>query len=143
MAVGAALMIHLLRQTPEKPQQLNSPAAATAASDQKSAAEEPLILCRECLHPITRPAERISVQGQHHHTFANPHGIVFEIGCFKSASGCGYIGPATDDFTWFAGHRWRVCICTACLSHLGWLFSGPSGHAFHGLILDRLIEPSP
>ncbi len=142
MAVGAALMVRLLRHTPEKPQQLHSPAAGADPSDHESPEEEGLILCRGCRHPITRPAERISVQGQHQHTFANPHGIVFEIGCFRDASGCGYIGPSTDDFTWFAGHQWRVCICAACLAHLGWLFTSPVGGAFHALIIDRLIEPS-
>jgi hypothetical protein len=140
MTAGGESLIQLLRQVPEKPRAQGSPAARTAVSDQKSPAEELHILCRECLHAITRPTERISIQGQHYHTFANPHGIVFEIGCFRNAPGCGYIGAATDEFTWFAGHRWRVCVCAACLSHLGWLFAAPSGDAFHGLILDRLIE---
>lgn len=140
--IGGESLIQLLRQPPGKPPVKGSPAVRTAVSDQKSPAEELRILCRDCLYPITRPAERISVQGQHHHTFANPHGIVFEIGCFRNAPGCGYVGAATDEFTWFAGYRWRVCVCAACLTHLGWLFEAASGEAFHGLILDRLIEPS-
>jgi hypothetical protein len=28
-----------------------------------------------------------------------------------------------------------------CLTHLGWIFSSTGGDIFHGLILDRLIEP--
>jgi hypothetical protein len=32
---------------------------------------------------ITSPAERIVVQGSHQHTFANPHGIIYEIGCLN------------------------------------------------------------
>jgi hypothetical protein len=28
-----------------------------------------------------------------------------------------------------------------CLTHLGWIFSSRVGSIFHGLILDRLIEP--
>jgi hypothetical protein len=104
--------------------------------------EEPGILCRACLHPITRVSERIAVQGSHRHTFANPHGLVFEIGCFRQASGCAAAGAATDEFTWFAGYSWRVCVCSACLVHLGWRFSSRSGDVFHGLIVDRLIEPS-
>ena len=104
---------------------------------------EEAILCRQCHQVLTHAAERISIQGSHRHTFANPHGLVFEIGCFQNAPGCGVIGPASDEFTWFPGHRWRVCVCAACLAHLGWLFTAPGGGAFHGLILDRLIEPSP
>ena len=103
--------------------------------------EEEYILCRHCHQAITKPAERIAMQGSHRHTFANPHGIVFEIGCFRSVKGCGYAGAASDDFSWFAGYSWRVCLCTMCLTHLGWRFSLKGGDSFHGLILDRLIEP--
>jgi hypothetical protein len=94
------------------------------------------------MHPVTRVQERIAVNGAHRHTFANPHGIVFEIGCFKRASGCAAVGPASDEFTWFAGYRWRVGLCAACLTHLGWVFTAAGGDGFHGLICERLIEPS-
>ncbi len=114
-----------------------------AVSDEKKTQVEPHILCRNCLHAITRPADRISVDGLHGHTFANPHGVVFEIGCFRSAPGCAAIGLASEEFTWFAGHRWRVCVCAACLVHLGWRFASGGESTFYGLILDRLIEPSP
>ena len=40
-------------------------------------AEERLILCRECLFPITREEEQTSMSGASQHTFANPAGIVF------------------------------------------------------------------
>jgi hypothetical protein len=110
------------------------------AGDQ-SPEEEECILCRQCHQAITKPAERIAMQGSHRHTFANPHGIVFEIGCFRSVKGCGYTGVASDDFSWFTGYSWRVCFCTMCLTHLGWVFSLKGGDIFHGLILDRLIEP--
>jgi hypothetical protein len=105
--------------------------------------EEPYILCRQCHQAITRPEERIVMQGSHRHTFANPHGIVFEIGCFKNVRGCGYAGSASDEFTWFAGYSWRVCFCNMCLTHLGWMFGSKEGNIFHGLILDRIIEPNP
>ena len=111
-------------------------------SEEKSPEADPYILCRGCLYPITRAKERIAVNGAHRHTFANPHGIVFEIGCFKKASGCAAVGPASAEFTWFAGYRWRAGLCLACLTHLGWVFSAAGGDGFHGLILDRLIEPS-
>jgi hypothetical protein len=98
------------------------------------------LLCSQCRHIITRPSERIAVNGAHRHTFANPHGIVYEIGCFRNAVGCGHTGPATDDFTWFNGYAWRVAICSRCLGHMGWLFVSGGGEQFYGLILDRLIE---
>jgi len=111
-------------------------------AEDPSPEEEEYILCRQCHQAITKPAERIAMQGSHRHTFANPHGIVFEIGCFRNAKGCGYAGAASDDFSWFAGYSWRVCFCNLCLTHLGWMFSLKGGDIFHGLILDRLIEPS-
>jgi hypothetical protein len=105
-------------------------------------AEERLILCRECLFPITREEEQTSMSGASQHTFANPAGIVFTIGCFSAAEGCAPVGPSSDEFSWFPGFVWRVGICRGCLAHMGWYFSAPSGIAFWGLILDRLIFPS-
>ena len=110
-------------------------------SEDPSPEEEEYILCRQCQQAITKPAERIAMQGSHRHTFANPHGIVFEIGCFRRVKGCGYAGAASDEFSWFAGYSWRVCLCAMCLTHLGWMFSRMGSDTFHGLILDRLIEP--
>ena len=99
------------------------------------------ILCRQCRRIITNPAERIEVQNTHQHTFANPNGIVYQIGCFRSAAGCGYAGQATDEFSWFKGYSWRVAVCGSCLFHLGWLFISPDSESFNGLILDHLIQP--
>jgi hypothetical protein len=103
--------------------------------------DAPMIACRHCGHPITRPEEALAVDGTQRHTFANPHGIVFEIGCFRSAPGCAHAGAASDEFTWFSGYRWRVAACGQCLLHLGWRFEAGQGDLFHGLILDRLVFP--
>ena len=111
-------------------------------TEEKEAQDEEYILCRQCLHVITSPTERITVEGSHRHTFANPHGIVFEIGCFASVAGCGYAGPFSDEFSWFKGFSWRVAVCIRCLTHLGWLFSSTGYESFHGLILDRLVNQS-
>ena len=100
--------------------------------------DEELILCRHCSQPVTHPSERIEKLGAHQHTYANPHGIVFEIGCFRLADGCGYTGPKSGEFTWFKGYDWRIAVCKSCLTHLGWLFASTGGDRFHGLILDRL-----
>ena len=103
--------------------------------------EEPLIICRQCRQVIARPADRISVNGAHRHVFANPHGLVYEIGCFGRAVGCAHAGGWSAEFTWFAGFAWRTLVCTGCLSHLGWSFSSSGGDYFFGLILDHLIFP--
>ena len=117
------------------------PGASSAGEETRKA--EPQILCRQCLNPITRDQERISVAGAHRHTFANPHGLVFEIACFNRAPGCARAGPASAEFSWFSGCTWQVALCAACRVHLGWAFHSPGGESFHGLIIDRLIEPSP
>jgi hypothetical protein len=108
-------------------------------TEEKTEEQEEYILCRQCRNIIVSPDDRIIVQGSHQHTYANPHGIVFEIGCFKNVKGCGHAGPPSEDFSWFAGFNWRIAVCLMCLTHLGWLFSGPGKEGFHGLILDRLI----
>ena len=128
---------------------LKSPAApkrdqgTSPGSDAREKAEEErLILCRECLFPVTREDEQSEMAGARQHTFANPAGIVFTIGCFQRAQGCVPVGPATDEFSWFSGFSWRVGVCRGCLAHLGWYFTAPSGAAFYGLILDHLIFPT-
>ncbi|MBW2409052.1 MAG: hypothetical protein JRF72_04575 [Deltaproteobacteria bacterium] len=134
--------LHLLRQPSEKPGQDSTPVIEEEEAEEQEPEEEEYIRCRQCQQAITRPADRIAVDGSHQHTFANPHGIVFEIGCFKTVRGCGFAGELTDEFSWFAGYHWRVSYCSLCLTHLGWMFVSGGGDMFHGLILDRLIDPS-
>ena len=100
------------------------------------------IYCRFCLQGITTAAERVSQSGAHRHTFANPHGMVFEIGCFRRAPGCRTQGEATREFSWFSGYAWRLALCGRCLNHLGWRFQDRSD-SFFGLIINHLIEIEP
>lgn len=79
------------------------------------------------------------ISGSHAHTFANPMGSVFRIGCFQAADGCGDAGTLSSEFTWFAGFAWRVAFCRTCLTHLGWHFLSSAGNGFYGLILERLV----
>ena len=132
---------NLFRERPGKKNDKGAPEPVEEEGIEQSPEEEKYIICRQCRQAITRSVERISVQGAHHHTFANPHGVVFEIGCFKYAQGCGYAGPPSTEFSWFSGYAWRVSFCTMCLTHLGWVFIAGSGDSFHGFILDRLIQP--
>jgi hypothetical protein len=101
--------------------------------------EEEWYVCRSCRQRITRQSDRMEVDGSHNHTFANPSGIVFEVACFSSATGFSFMGPPSTDFSWFSGHSWRITICSACLSHIGWFFSATSSGSFFGLILDKLL----
>lgn len=79
------------------------------------------------------------MNGAHRHTLCNPHGLVFEIGCFTEAPGCATVGGASEFFSWFPGYAWRIAVCRGCTAHLGWAYG--SGPAFWGLISDRLVEP--
>ena len=142
MIAATTVCAYSFRIPADQPEEEGGTTTLEKEAEERSPEEEEYILCRQCKQAITKPADRIAMQGQHRHTFANPHGIVFEIGCFRNAKGCGCAGSASDDFTWFAGYSWRVCFCTMCLTHLGWMFSQEGRDIFYGLILDRLIEPA-
>lgn len=101
---------------------------------------DPIILCRACRAQVCREKDGIPVQGRHRHVFANPHGLVFDVVCFKAAEGCAAAGPLSGEFTWFTGYQWQVGVCRTCLSHIGWRFSGPDS-VFFALITDALIFP--
>ncbi|MCP4695140.1 MAG: hypothetical protein GY859_44340 [Desulfobacterales bacterium] len=123
----------------ERPEEKRDGAVKDKPEEDSPGSEDP-ILCRACLQVVTHARERIEVQGARSHSFANPSGMVFEIGCFGAAPGCAHAGPTTDEFSWFRGYRWKIAVCGGCLTHLGWRFASAGGHAFHGLILNRLIE---
>jgi hypothetical protein len=91
------------------------------------------LYCALCGHAITSEAEKIEMNGDHRHTFFNPAGIVYELGCFHRAPGCLIGEEISADFTWFAGYVWSLALCGSCLAHLGWCFSSDST-SFFGLI---------
>jgi hypothetical protein len=100
---------------------------------------EGALVCARCLSLVTSRASALSMGGSHVHTFANPHGFEFRIGCFADAPGCVEQGGESDYWTWFPGFTWRVSLCRSCGEHLGWLFRSPDAR-FFGLILDRLTQ---
>ena len=103
----------------------------------KKEKKDPLIRCKSCGNTITSVDRVIVVAGQHRHTFKNPAGIVYTIGCFSSAKGCFNMGEPTAEFTWFPGYTWCYSVCSKCNTHMGWFYqSGDS--TFYGLILNRL-----
>ncbi len=101
--------------------------------------DEAQILCAACHQSITHHRFQILIHGQWIHVFANPHGIVFEIGCFGKATGVSLVSQPSDEFSWFPGYAWRISGCSNCHVHLGWQFSSRD-HSFYGLILDKLIN---
>ena len=96
------------------------------------------LLCRRCRTVITNSSHETAVNGSHLHTFFNPAGVIYEIGCFQQARGCVIHGPPNDEFSWFKGYVWQYAVCIACRDHLGWFFSSDDS-IFYGLITDKLI----
>ena len=95
--------------------------------------------CAQCGRRIARDADRIEVNDKHEHTFINPAGVIYKIGCFSSAPGVSEVGPASAEFAWFRGHLWRCVCCSDCETHLGWTFTSDAAR-FVGLILDQLSD---
>lgn len=98
-----------------------------------------VLVCKACRSKITRRDLGMKVDGNHRHVFFNPHGEVFEVGCFASAKNILPTGPRTDEFTWFPGFEWQAVACTGCLGQLGWRYTGNNG-GFFGLIITALAE---
>jgi len=96
--------------------------------------------CAYCQTIVTYPANAISQLGQHIHSFTNPGGYEFTIGCFRQAY-CQAIGTPSQEWTWFPSYYWQYALCHHCQEHLGWYYqSGEATSGFYGLILNRLIS---
>lgn len=119
----------------------SSPHSTTQVADRDDSEEEieRSLICKECGAFVTTDRDRTSKSGKHLHTFFNPAGIVYEIGCFHRAPGCLADGPLSREFSWFGGYSWQIIFCTSCIKHLGWFFSSPED-SFYGLIVNRLRE---
>lgn len=140
MDVGFADPILLLRQAPEDPAASGVVSEVEEESDEETGSHK-AVRCAHCGHDVTTLSEQIEISGAHRHSFANPHGFVFEVGCFNSAAGCRSAGSPSGEFTWFAGYNWRLALCGRCLSHLGWYFMSAGSAGFIALVLDRLVIP--
>ena len=101
--------------------------------------EGQVILCKNCRNTVTGPDWIITVNEQHRHTFLNPEGLVFQVGCFSHADGCLIDDQPTLENTWFAGFNWSISICSNCMVHLGWFYQKDDQN-FFSLIIDRLVD---
>ena len=77
------------------------------------------------------------MSGAHAHTFVNPAGFGYVIGCWNAAAGCVHLGSTETAFSWFPGWSWQLAACASCRTHLGWVYRN-AGQQFHGLIAERL-----
>ena len=116
-------------------------AQQAAPQDTEDANKREFLRCADCQYPITRKTDRIEINEKHQHVFANPHGYIYQIGCFIQAPGCVIIGEETSHFSWFPGYTWRIALCGQCLTLLGWTFRSTES-LFFGLILDKLTKTS-
>lgn len=98
-----------------------------------------VLCCVQCQHRITEQAARLELAGGHLHVFTNPGGFTYEIALYEYAD-CVTHGPATTDYSWFAGYAWQLALCANCHAHLGWRYRKAGSAAFYGLIRDRLVE---
>ncbi|MCG8568026.1 MAG: cereblon family protein [Desulfobacterales bacterium] len=106
--------------------------------EEKASPDELKYLCRFCRKEVADAAHGIRVDDQGTHVFANPHGQVFEIGCFSNAPGATTASEPSSDFSWFKGYEWQVAVCSQCSGHLGWFYS-QTAYGFWGLIMDNLV----
>ncbi len=109
------------------------------SDDQPVYRRQKRLICKTCSCHITSAEHRTVIDQSHRHTFFNPSGAVFEIGCFRQAYSCNPVGRPSSEFSWFASMVWTPVVCSECLSHLGWVFEGNS-RRFYGLILKQLVE---
>jgi hypothetical protein len=130
----------VLRDVPARALDLSQPRDVpdAALSDDPARA----LVCAACSITVSHPSQRIEVQGRHEHTFANPAGFIYRIGCLATACGARPFGAPWEEHTWFSGYAWQWAMCAGCGEHLGWRFTS-SGSSFWGLIVDRLREIGP
>jgi len=117
-----------------------SPDNLYAEEAKKLSKDKEIIVCAFCHNHIADPSKQIAIHQSFRHIFANPHGYVFEIGCFSDVINCCPASTLSNEFPWFIGYSWQIGICTRCSTHLGWYFSSES-NSFWGLILEKLVFP--
>ncbi|MFP4168462.1 MAG: cereblon family protein [Desulfonatronovibrionaceae bacterium] len=119
---------------PEKGERKPAPLSAESAGG----GGRYVYLCRDCYSLVTSQLQETKVNSRHVHIFPNPHGLVFEIGCFLDAV-CFTLGQPSTEFTWFPGYAWDIAMCISCRRHLGWMYTNKD-RRFYGLVLQALLK---
>jgi hypothetical protein len=140
--------VPLARQETE-PRPLPPPVDAPAAGPiERRLEDESWLACASCGAFVTESRARLHVNGAHEHSFINPAGLIFRIGCFSDAPGVRRVGEESSHWTWFAGFAWQIALCQSCAEHVGWSYRNADSR-FVALIADRVVErrapssPSP
>ncbi len=135
-------MINQGVDTTVKPPETRLDESLQALLDKTPEARKDYFYCAVCSSVVGLWHDRIQVCGSHDHSFVNPMGLRFHIGCFEQALGCSIAGRPRGAESWFSGFKWRVALCSECQRHLGWYFdraeAGWTDEFFYGLILDRI-----
>jgi hypothetical protein len=97
------------------------------------------VRCAYCKTVISYQGNAEQIGGKHVHSYVNPGGFEFTIGCYRRAW-CKIMGLPMQEWSWFHGYTWQYALCPQCQEHLGWFYrNAPDNSSFYGLILDRLI----
>ena len=128
----------IAREVNADPPPDGSAALPAEVAEQRTAGESWLV-CKACGSFVAERRARVNMDGAHVHTFINPAGAIYRVGCFSDAPGLRAIGEASGLWTWFPGFEWQVGICRACYEHLGWSYRN-SRARFVALIMDKVAE---
>ncbi|XP_055694990.1 protein cereblon-like isoform X2 [Lutzomyia longipalpis] len=81
----------------------------------------------------------------------NPFGIRYRVVLLRHAT-CAQIDSWSNYFSWFPGYAWKLCLCSKCGTHLGWMFEPietatdsqalPTKDGFYAIILPNIITES-
>jgi len=107
----------------------------------KSHKKKIAIRCNTCGVGITDNDYRITINEEHSHTFVNPHGYDYTIGCFSHSVNLVHVDKPSMEWPWFSGYQWQIVVCKGCNIQLGWHFTSDSDD-FFGLILAKLSGQS-
>merc|ERR1711864_12427 len=104
----------------------------------------PMNLERGNMSLFGTPGPRVPVE-----LLRNPSGVQFRVVTF-ARTGCQGVGDWTGLASWYPGYHWKVCVCSHCGAHLGWMFEPedtadtsrlkPSEAGFYALILDKYFH---
>ncbi len=104
--------------------------------------EQPLV-CRRCATAISDARALFAIGADTPvRVFANPAGLLREVLTARAARNLTFVGPPTEEFTWFPGYAWEAAFCAGCENHLGWRYSSPGGSPpeFFGLLTSELAD---